>query len=181
MFWLITSIILAVIAIVTLLINKQKDNEIDALEYEVAHLLDIIFNDHGDVVLRAKDEDIQKIKDELDKRMKKVNIMGKTITINDGSKANELDNFNFSNHKYKVEAIGIENPMGKLYVRFRLTVVNKNKKLEIEDAKYLADKYLFLMSALHLEESEKPFFMAHNILEIASRDSVSHREIQGLR
>ena len=70
MFWLITSIILAVIAIVTLLINKQKDNEIDALEYEVAHLLYIIFNDHGDVVLRAKDEDIRKIKDELDKRMK---------------------------------------------------------------------------------------------------------------
>ena len=70
MFWLITSIILAVIAIVTLLINKQKDNEIDALEYEVAHLLDIIFNDHGDVVLRAKDEDIREIKEELDKRMK---------------------------------------------------------------------------------------------------------------
>ena len=106
--------------------------------------------------------------------------MGKTITRKDGSKATELDYFNFSNHKYKVEAVGIENPMGKLYVVFRLTIVNKNKKFEIEVAKYLADKYLFLMSALHLEESEKPFFMAHNILEIVSRDSVSHREIQGL-
>ena len=107
--------------------------------------------------------------------------MGKTVTRKDGFKVTELDDFNFSNHKYKVEAVGIENPMGKLYVRFRLTVVNKNKKFEIEVAKYLADKYLFLMSALHLEESEKPFFMAHNILEIVSRDSVSHREIQGLR
>lgn len=68
--WIIISIVLAVITIVTLLINTQKDNEIDALEYEVAYLLDIIFNDHGDVVLRTKDDDINKIKDEWDKRMK---------------------------------------------------------------------------------------------------------------
>ena len=68
--WIIISILLAVITIVTLLINTQKDNKIDSLEYEVAYLLDIIFNDHGNVVLRAKDEDIRKIKDELDKRMK---------------------------------------------------------------------------------------------------------------
>lgn len=54
----------------TLLINSKKDNEIDALEYEVAYLLDIIFNDHGDVVLRTKDDDIKKIKDEWDKRIK---------------------------------------------------------------------------------------------------------------
>lgn len=60
--WIVISIILAVITIVTLLINIQKDNEIDALEYEVAYLLDIIFNDHGDVVLRT--DDINKIKDE---------------------------------------------------------------------------------------------------------------------
>ena len=68
--WIIISILLAVITIVTLLINIQKDNKIDSLEYEVAYLLDIIFNDHGDVVLRAKDEDINKIKDEWDKRIK---------------------------------------------------------------------------------------------------------------
>lgn len=68
--WIVISIILAVITIVTLLINTQKDNEIDALEYEVAYLLDIIFNDHGDVVLRTKDDYIKKIKDELDKRIK---------------------------------------------------------------------------------------------------------------
>lgn len=73
--WIIISILLAVITIVTLLINIQKDNKIDALEYEVAYLLDIIFNDHGDVVLRLKedeltDEDIRDIKDKWDKRIK---------------------------------------------------------------------------------------------------------------
>ena len=68
--WIIISILLAVITIVTLLINIQKDNKIDSLEYEVAYLLDIIFNDRGDVVLRAKDDDIRKIKDEWDKRIK---------------------------------------------------------------------------------------------------------------
>ena len=68
--WVIISILLGCIAILTLIYNSIKDSKIDALEYEVAYLLDIIFNDHGDVVLRAKDEDIRKIKDELDKRMK---------------------------------------------------------------------------------------------------------------
>lgn len=66
--WIIISILLAVITIVTLLINIQKDNKIDSLEYEVAYLLDIIFNDHGDVVLRT--DDINKIKDKWDKRIK---------------------------------------------------------------------------------------------------------------
>lgn len=73
--WIIISVILAVITIVTLLINIQKDNKIDELEYEVAYLLDIIFNDHGDVVLRLKedeytDEQIREIKDKWDKRIK---------------------------------------------------------------------------------------------------------------
>ena len=63
--WIIISILLAVITIVTLLINIQKDNKINALEYEVAYLLDIIFNDHGDVVFRSGE-----IKDEWDKRIK---------------------------------------------------------------------------------------------------------------
>ena len=70
MMWVIISILLGCITILTLIYNSIKDSKIDALEYEVAYLLDIIFNDHGDVVLRAKDEDIRKIKDELDKRMK---------------------------------------------------------------------------------------------------------------
>ena len=68
--WVIISILLGCITILTLIYNSIKDSKIYALEYEVAYLLDIIFNDHGDVVLRAKDEDIRKIKDELDKRMK---------------------------------------------------------------------------------------------------------------
>ncbi|HJG40544.1 MAG TPA: DUF1514 family protein [Staphylococcus saprophyticus] len=68
--WVIISILLGCITILTLIYNSIKDSKIDALEYEVAYLLDIIFNDHGDVVLRAKDEDIRKIKEELDKRMK---------------------------------------------------------------------------------------------------------------
>ena len=66
--WIIISILLAVITIVTLLINTQKDNKIDSLEYEVAYLLDIIFDNNGDVVLRT--DDINKIKDEWDKRIK---------------------------------------------------------------------------------------------------------------
>ncbi|WP_341785438.1 DUF1514 family protein [Staphylococcus arlettae] len=67
--WIIISVILAVITIVTLLINVQKDNEIDALEYEVAYLLDIIFDNNGDVVFRSGDK-IREIKDEWDKRIK---------------------------------------------------------------------------------------------------------------
>lgn len=75
MFWLILSILLGTIAIVSLIYNAIKDSKIDALEYEVAYLLDIIFNDHGDVVLRLKedeytDEDVREIKDKWDKLIK---------------------------------------------------------------------------------------------------------------
>lgn len=75
MFWIIAIILLGAIAIVSLIYNAVKDSKIDALEYEVAYLLDIIFNDHGDVVLRLKeneltDEDIREIKDAWDKRIK---------------------------------------------------------------------------------------------------------------
>ena len=75
MFWIIATILLGTIAIVSLIYNSIKDSKIDALEYEVAYLLDIIFNDHGDVVLRLKeneltDEDIREIKDAWDKRIK---------------------------------------------------------------------------------------------------------------
>lgn len=75
MFWIIATILLGAIAIVSLIYNAVKDTKIDALEYEVAYLLDIIFNDHGDVVLRLKeneltDEDIREIKDTWDKRIK---------------------------------------------------------------------------------------------------------------
>ena len=75
MFWIILSILLGVIAVIAIILNAVKDTKIDALEYEVAYLLDIIFNDHGDVVLRLKedertDEQIREIKDKWDKRIK---------------------------------------------------------------------------------------------------------------
>ncbi|WP_047503410.1 DUF1514 family protein [Staphylococcus sp. ZWU0021] len=75
MFWIIATILLGVIAVISLIYNAIKDSKIDALEYEVSYLLDIIFNDHGDVVLRLKeneltDEDIREIKDVWDKRIK---------------------------------------------------------------------------------------------------------------
>lgn len=75
MFWIIATILLGVIAVVSLIYNAVKDTKIDALEYEVAYLLDIIFNDHGDVVLRLKedehtDEQIREIKDKWEKRIK---------------------------------------------------------------------------------------------------------------
>lgn len=75
MFWIISTILLGIIAVISLIYNSIKDSKIDALEYEVSYLLDIIFNDHGDVVLRLKeneltDEDIREIKDAWDKRIK---------------------------------------------------------------------------------------------------------------
>lgn len=70
MFWIITNIVLAVIAIVTLILNTVKDNQNERLEAEVAYLLSIIFDEHGDVLFRMKDEDVRDIKDELDKRIK---------------------------------------------------------------------------------------------------------------
>ncbi|WP_204181900.1 hypothetical protein [Staphylococcus sp. GDY8P152P] len=75
MYWIIATILLGTIAIVSLIYNAINDSKIDALEYEVSYLLDIIFNDHGDVVLRLKeneltDEDIREIKDKWDKRIK---------------------------------------------------------------------------------------------------------------
>ena len=69
MFWIIATILLGTIAIVSLIYNAIKDSKIDALEYEVAYLLTTIFE--RDVPKRElDDEDIRKIKDELDKRMK---------------------------------------------------------------------------------------------------------------
>ncbi|MDW4379942.1 hypothetical protein QI041_00235 [Staphylococcus saprophyticus] len=75
MYWIIATILLGTIAIVSLIYNAIKDSKIDALEYEVSYLLDIIYNDHGDVVLRLKeneltDENIREIKDAWDKRIK---------------------------------------------------------------------------------------------------------------
>lgn len=70
MFWIITSIVLAIIAIVTLILNTVKDNQNERLEAEVLYLLSIIFNERGDVLFELEDENVREIKDELDKRMK---------------------------------------------------------------------------------------------------------------
>lgn len=67
--WVIISILLGCIAILTLIYNAVKDAKIKALEYEVGYLLYTIFE--NDLPKRELDEeDIRKIKDELDKRMK---------------------------------------------------------------------------------------------------------------
>ena len=69
MFWIIATIVLGCITILTLIYNSIKDTKIDALEYEVAYLLFTIFE--KDLPKRElSDEDLRKIKDELDKRMK---------------------------------------------------------------------------------------------------------------
>jgi hypothetical protein len=70
MFWIITSIVLAIIAIVALILNTVKDNQNERLEAEVLYLLSIIFNERGDVLFELEDENVREIKDELDKRMK---------------------------------------------------------------------------------------------------------------
>ncbi|MEX5913842.1 DUF1514 family protein [Staphylococcus ureilyticus] len=69
MMWIITTIVLGCIAILTLIYNAIKDAKIKALEYEVGYLLYTIFE--NDLPKRElDDEDIRKIKDELDKRVK---------------------------------------------------------------------------------------------------------------
>ena len=67
--WVIISILLGCIAVLTLIYNAVKDAKIKALEYEVGYLLYTIFE--NDLPKRELDEeDIRKIKDELYKRMK---------------------------------------------------------------------------------------------------------------
>lgn len=69
MMWIITTIVLGCIAILTIIYNSIKDMKIDALEYEVAYLLFTIFE--KDLPKRElSGEDIRKIKDEFNKRMK---------------------------------------------------------------------------------------------------------------
>ncbi|WP_336877756.1 DUF1514 family protein [Staphylococcus nepalensis] len=69
MFWIIATIVLGCITILTLIYNSIKDTKIDALEYEIAYLLFTIFE--KDLPKRElSDEDLRKIKDEFNKRMK---------------------------------------------------------------------------------------------------------------
>ncbi|WP_317137915.1 DUF1514 family protein [Staphylococcus ureilyticus] len=67
--WIITTIVLGCIAILTLIYNAIKDAKIKALEYEVGYLLYTLF---GNELPKRElnEEDIRKIKDELNKRMK---------------------------------------------------------------------------------------------------------------
>ncbi|WP_210133770.1 DUF1514 family protein [Staphylococcus sp. GDY8P131P] len=69
MFWIIATIVLGCITILTLIYNSIKDTKIDALEYEVAYLLFTIFE--KDLPKRElSDEDLRKIKNEFNNRMK---------------------------------------------------------------------------------------------------------------
>ncbi|MCD8786694.1 hypothetical protein [Staphylococcus gallinarum] len=69
MFWIIATILLGVIAILSLIYNTVKDTKIDALEYEVAYLTHIIFE--RQIPRRdLTDEEIRQIKDAWDKRIK---------------------------------------------------------------------------------------------------------------
>lgn len=69
MFWFIISLLLGAIAVLSLIYNTIKDTKIDALEYEVAYLTHMLFEKqipHRDLT----DEEIHKIKDAWDKRIK---------------------------------------------------------------------------------------------------------------
>lgn len=67
--WIITTIVLGCIAILTLIYNAIKDAKIKVLEYEVGYLLYTMFE--NELPKRElNEENIRKIKDELDKRMK---------------------------------------------------------------------------------------------------------------
>lgn len=69
MFWIIATILLGLIAILSLIYNTVKDTKIDALEYEVAYLTHIIFE--RQIPRRdLTDEEIRQIKDAWDKRIK---------------------------------------------------------------------------------------------------------------
>ncbi|PTE79291.1 hypothetical protein [Staphylococcus gallinarum] len=69
MFWIIATILLGVITILSLIYNTVKDTKIDALEYEVAYLTHIIFE--RQIPRRdLTDEEIRQIKDAWDKRIK---------------------------------------------------------------------------------------------------------------
>lgn len=69
MFWIIATILLGLIAILSLIYNAVKDTKIDALEYEVAYLTHIIFE--RQIPRRdLTNEEIRQIKDAWDKRIK---------------------------------------------------------------------------------------------------------------
>ncbi|MDG0818794.1 hypothetical protein M4L90_02680 [Staphylococcus equorum] len=63
------SLYFSIFALVVSILTTAKDTKINALEYKVAYLLFTIFED--DLPKRElSDEDLRKIKDEFNKRMK---------------------------------------------------------------------------------------------------------------
>lgn len=69
MFWIIATILLGTIAVISLIYNDVKDSRIDALEYEVAYLVIMLFEDNNPK-RELSDEDVRKIKDKWDKLIK---------------------------------------------------------------------------------------------------------------
>lgn len=68
-FWIIATILLGVIAVVSLIYNAVKDTKIDALEYEVAYLVLMLFEDKNPK-RELSEDDVRKIKDKWDKLIK---------------------------------------------------------------------------------------------------------------
>lgn len=69
MFWIIATIILGCIAVISLVYNGTKNKQIDQLEYEVSYLLSIVFD--GQTPNRnLTNEEKRKIKKAWDNRLK---------------------------------------------------------------------------------------------------------------
>lgn len=62
MFWIIATILLGTIAIVSLIYNAIKDSKIDALEYEVAYLVEMLFENKSPKRVLS-DEEVREIID----------------------------------------------------------------------------------------------------------------------
>ncbi|MGW8003120.1 hypothetical protein BU110_00625 [Staphylococcus shinii] len=69
MFWFIVSVLLGTIAAVSLIYNVVKDTKIDALEYEVAYLVKMLFEDKSPK-RELSDDEVREIKDKWDKLIK---------------------------------------------------------------------------------------------------------------
>lgn len=69
MFWIIATILLSAIAIVAIILNAVKDTRIDALEYEVAYLVIMLFEDNNPK-RELSDDEVRQIKDKWDKLIK---------------------------------------------------------------------------------------------------------------
>lgn len=62
MFWIIAAILLGAIAVLSLIYNSIKDTKIDALEYEVAYLVEMLFENKSPKRVLS-DEEVREIID----------------------------------------------------------------------------------------------------------------------